>query len=180
LTPSFAPSRFSPHEDADARGNGMSKGLRITAVGAALVASTLLISGAVADAHSSDGEDGGDRTLQFDVAFSPTSYTDLGAPGFSPADVIVFNDRLLQDGEQVGHEVGSCVLVSTTDLANCTGVVTLDGRGTLTFAFENSQPPEKALAIIGGTGEFRTAGGEGTLVEAGDDTGTLTLSVDRR
>jgi hypothetical protein len=156
----------------------MSKGLRITAVGAVLAA-TLLIPGGAADAHS-DGESGRGRTLQFDVVFSPTSYTDFGDPGFSPADAIVFDDKLFRHGEQVGHQVGSCVLVSTTDLANCTGVVTLDGRGTLTFAFENSQPPEKTLALTGGTGEFRTAGGEGTLVEAGDDTGTLTLSVDRR
>jgi len=158
----------------------MSKGLGITAVGAALVASALLIPVAAADDHSSDGEDGDGRTLRFDVEFSPTSYTDLGDPGFSPADVIVFDDKLLQDGEQVGHQVGGCVLVGTTDVANCTGVVTVDGRGTITFAFENSQAPEKALAITGGTDEFRTAGGEGTLVEAGDDTGTLTLSVDRR
>jgi hypothetical protein len=158
----------------------MSKGLRITALGAALVASALLIPAAAADGRSSDGEDGDGETLQFDVEFSPPSYTDLGDPGFSPADVIVFNDKLLQDDEQVGHQVGSCVLVGTTDLANCTGVVTLDDRGTITFAFENSQPPEKALAITGGTGEFRTAGGEGTVVESGDGTGTLTLSVVRR
>ena len=86
----------------------MSKGLRIAAVGAALVASAVLIPGAAAGDHSSDGEDGDGRTLQFDVEFSPTSYTDLGDPGFSPADVIVFDDELLEDGEQVGHEIGVC------------------------------------------------------------------------
>jgi hypothetical protein len=72
------------------------------------------------------------------------------------------------------------VLVDTTGIVNCTGVVTLDGRGTSTFAFENAEPPEKTLAVSGGTGEFRAAGGEGALVEAGDETGTLTLSVHRR
>jgi hypothetical protein len=57
--------------------------------------------------------------------------------------------------------------------------VRLDGRGTITFAFENAPPPEKILAITGGSGDFRSAGGEGTLVEDVDQTGTLELSLDR-
>jgi hypothetical protein len=157
----------------------MGKGLRVTAVGAALVTSALLIPGAVASAGASDDGNGRGRTMQFDVEFSPPDYTDFDEPGFSSPDVITFHDTLLQDGEQVGHEVGSCVLVDPSGLANCTGVVTLDGRGTITFAFENAPPPEKTLAVTGGTGEFRSAGGEGTLVENGDGTGTLTLSLDR-
>jgi hypothetical protein len=157
----------------------MVKGLRVVSVGAALVAAVLLIPGAGASADPSDDGSGRGRTLQFDVVFSPFNYTDFGEPGFSPPDVIVFHDTLLQDGEPVGHQVGSCVLVDTSGTANCTGVITLDGRGTITFAFENAPPPEKTLAITGGTGKFRSAGGEGTLVEAGDGTGTLTLSVDQ-
>jgi len=160
----------------------MIKALRATAVGAGLVTAALVIPGSVASADPSDAGHGkgNGRTLTFDVEFSPTSYTDLGDPGFSGGDVIVFNDALFEDGEQVGHEVGSCVLVDTNGTANCTGVVTLDGRGTIAFAFENAPPPEKVLAITGGSGEFRSAGGEGTLVENGDGTGTLTLSLDRR
>ena len=158
----------------------MRKELRVTAVGAALVTAALLIPGAVASAGSSADGSGGGRTMRFDVEFSPPNYTDFGPTGFSAPDVIVFRDTLLRDGEPVGHEVGSCVLVDTEGTANCTGVVTLDGRGTIAFAFENAPPPEKTLAITGGTGEFRSAGGEGTLVEAGNGTGTLTLSVHRR
>jgi hypothetical protein len=36
--------------------------------------------------------------MTFHVVFSPFNYTDLGAPGPSAADVIVFHDQLLQDG----------------------------------------------------------------------------------
>jgi len=50
--------------------------------------------------------------------------------------------------------------------------------GHITAAFANSPPPRKTLAITGGTGSYRTVDGEGTLVEAGDDTGTLTLHID--
>ena len=45
----------------------------------------------------------------------------------------------------------------------------------------NAPPPNKVLAITGGSGRFRTAHGDGTLVENGDaaNTGTLTLRLIR-
>ena len=46
-----------------------------------------------------------------------------------------------------------------------------------TFAFVNAPPPHKVLAITGGSGQFRTAHGEGTLDENPDETGTLVLRL---
>ena len=158
----------------------MTTSTRIAGAAAAVAASAVLVLAAVAVAGPSAAASDDEDTLEFDVAFSPLSYTDLGDAGFSAADVIVFHDRLLRDGRQVGHEVGSCVLVDASGLANCTAVLTLDDRGTIAFAFENAPPPEKTLAITGGSGDFSDAGGDGTLVEHGDGTGTLTLSVDPR
>ncbi|MGY1704509.1 hypothetical protein ACI79C_08045 [Geodermatophilus sp. SYSU D00697] len=147
-----------------------------TALAASVLAtSALLLPGATAGAEESGGDD--EVTLRFDAVLSPFSYTDLGQPGPSPADVVVFSDRLLQEGREVGHEVGSCVVVDPSGLANCTAVVTLDGRGTLTYAFENAPPPEKTLAVTGGSGDHRGARGDGTFVEHGDGTGTLTLTL---
>src|SRR5204863_4303504 len=105
------------------------------------------------------------------------NYTDLGAPGPSAADVIVFHDQLFQAGKPVGDEVGSCVLVDATGLSNCTGVIQLTDRGTITFAFVNAPPPHKVLAITGGSGQFRNSRGDGTLDENPDQTGTLVLRV---
>jgi hypothetical protein len=157
----------------------MTTSTRVAGGAAAVAASALLVltALAVAGPNAAAGED--HHRLRFHVEFSPPSYTDLGEPGFSAADVLVFNDHLLRDGRQVGHEVGSCVLVDASGLSNCTGVITLDGDGTIAFAFENAPPPEKTLAITGGSGDFRSAEGDGTLLENGDGTGTLTLSVDR-
>ncbi|SDX80693.1 hypothetical protein SAMN05661080_01302 [Modestobacter sp. DSM 44400] len=90
-----------------------------------------------------------ETTLQFDVQFSPFSYTDPGKPGPSAADMIVFNDQLLRDGRTVSHEVGNCVMVDASGLSNCTAVITLDGQGTIAFALENAPPPWKALAVTG-------------------------------
>ena len=158
----------------------MTTSTRIAGGAAAVAASAVLVLAAVAVAGPSAAASEDEDTLQFDVEFSPPSYTDLGDPGFSAADVLVFHDQLLRDGRQVGHEVGGCVLVEASGLANCTAVLTLDDRGTIAFAFENAPPPEKTLAITGGSGDFGDAGGDGTLVEHGDGTGTLTLSVDTR
>jgi hypothetical protein len=116
--------------------------------------------------------------MTFHVVFSPFNYTDLGAPGPSAADVIVFHDQLQQGGKTVGDEVGSCILVDPKEgLANCTGVVRLGKRGTIAYSFVNAPPPHKVLAVTGGSGQFPTARGDGTLDENGDGTGTLVLRL---
>ncbi len=161
----------------------MPRRARLLTVGATLVAGVLVAGAATATADSGSPDEhdglrhGHEVTLRFDVETSPFSYTDLGAPGPSAADVIVFNDRLLVDGRAVGHEVGSCVVVDPSGLSNCTAVVTLDGEGTITYAFENAPPPEKRLAVTGGSGTYRTAHGDGSFVESGQETGTLTLNL---
>ncbi len=159
----------------------MRRSLVAAAVAAVVVVPAVLISGAVAGADSTrrDGDGAGDEvTLEFDVRTSPFSYTDLGKPGPSAADVIVFHDELLEDGREVGRQVGSCVVVDPSGLSNCSGVVTLDGRGTISFAFENAPPPRKTLSVTGGSDDFRSAGGEGVFEEAGNDTATMTLTLD--
>ena len=148
---------------------------RAMAVGVSLAASVLLLQGSVLGAAT--GNDRGGHTMTFHVVFQPFNYTDLGAPGPSAADVIVFHDQLLQSGKTVGDEVGSCVLVDETGLSNCTGVMQLENRGTIAFSFVNSPPPHKVLALTGGSGEFRTARGDGTLDENGDGTATLVLRL---
>jgi hypothetical protein len=145
---------------------------RAVAVGVSLAASVLLVQGSALGAAT-----GGGRTMTFHVVFAPFNYTDLGAPGPSAADVIVFHDQLFQSGKAVGDEIGSCVLVDATGLSNCTGVMQLENRGTITFSFVNSPPPHKVLAVTGGSGQFRAARGDGTLDENGDGTATLVLRL---
>ena len=151
---------------------------RVMAVGVSLAASALLLQGSALGAGTSNDRGGAPgRTMTFHVLFSPFNYTDLGVPGPSSADVIVFHDQLLQNKEMAGDEIGSCVIVDATGLANCTGVVQLKNRGTITFSFVNAPPPHKVLAVTGGSGPFRTTGGDGTLDENGDGTGTLVLRL---
>ncbi len=153
---------------------------RALAIGASLAVagSVLLLQGSALGAVTGNDRDGSHaRTLTFQVVFAPFNYTDLGAPGPSAADVIVFHDQLLQNAKAVGDEIGSCVLIDDTGLSNCTGVMQLTDRGTITFAFVNAPPPHKILAVTGGSGRFRTVRGDGTLDENGDGTGTLVLRI---
>jgi hypothetical protein len=124
------------------------------------------------------------KTLAFDVVFSPFSLIaannvrDPNSP-IALGDEITFHDQLLSKGRQVGDTMGSCVVVSvTTDiLANCTAVFRLAG-GNIAVQFPAiAGPAPKDLAITGGTGTYRNAGGDGTLVEFGNGKGRLTLHV---
>ena len=157
--------------------------VRALAIGGALAATALLVpgsAGAAGPAHAHDAAADRETTLQFRVEFSPFHLTDIGPRGLTAEDLIDFHDDLFRHGRKVGDEVGSCVVVEASGLSNCTGVVRLGGD-TITYAFVNAPPPVKVLAITGGSGRFRTAHGDGRLVENGDaaNTGTLTLRLVR-
>jgi hypothetical protein len=122
-------------------------------------------------------------TLVFDVVFSPEELiqaNNVRNPNgpFTLGDELVFHDQLFSGGQNVGDEAGSCVLVdvSQAPLANCSDVVRLPG-GTITAQFLDAPPPLKQLAITGGSGAYDAVSGDGTLIENGNGTGTLTLHV---
>jgi hypothetical protein len=120
------------------------------------------------------------ETLRFDVRFSPFHLVDAdgdGAP--SLGDYPVFHDILLRDGEEVGDEGGTCPIVDVEQgLVHCTGTIRLPG-GQLTFQGLTTSAATKLVAITGGTGRYQGVGGEATLVELGDGTGTLTIRLRR-
>jgi hypothetical protein len=121
------------------------------------------------------------RRLHFDVHFSPFTLVDVDRSGphdFSNGDEIVFHDRLLVHGHQVGDEGGSCVVIDgDAALANCTGVIRLP-HGLISYQFLNQPPPDKTFVITGGTGNYLNVGGTGHLHEdATGPTGTLTVRL---
>lgn|SRR5512135_2829525 len=143
------------------------------------VAGAIAIPAASQAARSSPAKS---RTLVFHVVFSPFELVQANnarnpdSP-YSLGDEIVFHDQLFSSGQHVGDEAGSCVIVDVSPvLANCSDVVRLRD-GTITAQFVISGPPRKQLAITGGSGVYNAAGGDGTLVEFGNNTGKLTLHV---
>jgi hypothetical protein len=125
------------------------------------------------------------RTLTLEVVFSPFSpiaannVRDPSSP-FALGDELVFHDQLFSHGRRVGDDVGSCVIASITAselAANCSLVIRLP-EGNLTGQFVAIQgPAPREIALTGGTGRYRSAGGEGTLVEFGNGKGRMTLQV---
>jgi hypothetical protein len=157
------------------------------AVTSAAAALALGLAGVVAIAAASQAAEPSaatSKTLTFDVVFSPftpvatNNVRDPNSP-IALGDEVVFHDQLFANGKHVGDDLGSCVIVSPAPelLNNCTLVIRLpDGDITGQFATVPGPTP-KPLALTGGTGSYRNAGGEGTLVEFGNDTGSLTLHV---
>ena len=69
------------------------------------------------------------------------------------------------------------VALTPEPLANCSDVMRLPG-GNIAAQFASAAgPAPKDLALTGGTGTYRNVGGDGTLVEFGNDKGSLTLHV---
>ena len=151
---------------------------------AALVLGLAVVVSVTAASQAAEPGTGKSKTLTFDVLFSP--FTLVAANNervpnspFALGDEVVFHDQLFSKGRQVGDDLGSCVVVALTPelLNNCSLVIRLQG-GTITGQFATSPgPAPKPLALTGGTGAYRNVGGEGTLVEFGNDKGSLTLHV---
>lgn len=124
--------------------------------------------------------------LRYDISFRPQAdnYVDLGAPGFSIGDQLVFQDRILdRAGRQVGVQGGVCSITAPLEdgfQLHCAGTVSLAG-GQIAFQGLVTDAPEKRMAVVGGTGRYRTAVGELTVLELGEnEAGTLTIRLAHR
>jgi hypothetical protein len=162
--------------------------MRKLALTGAAVALVLALAGVVAVSAASQAAEPNThrpKTLTFDVVFSPftpiaaNNVRDPNSP-FALGDEIVFHDQLFTGGKRVGDDLGSCVIaaITTQELAaNCSLVIRLPD-GNLTGQFIAVQgPAPREIALTGGTGRYRSAGGEGTLVEFGNGRGRMTLQV---
>ncbi len=100
-------------------------------------------------------------TLRLVEIEGPGEYLDLGAPGESRGDILLFNNQLLErNGDPAGRARGVCTK-ATDARFHCVGSLRLDG-GTLqlanTIRFTEDQPTR--FAITGGTGAYRDAFGQ--------------------
>jgi hypothetical protein len=156
----------------------------LTGVATALVVALASVAAIAAASQAAEPSTHKAKTLTLHVVFSPFSPIaanndrDPNSP-ITLGDELVFHDQLDAKGKPAGDEVGSCVIAAITPqlLANCSLVIRLP-EGNLTGQFVAIQGPEpKQIAVTGGTGSYRNAGGEGTLVEFGNGEGRLTLQV---
>ena len=128
----------------------------------------------VREARTSAHEDGG-SVLRVTEVVKRFRFLDLGAPGDSPGDAILFESRLLDArGERVGRDSVQCTVRIRTYA--CEASFQLFGRGKIvaTDVFFGNEPQ---VAITGGTGDFADAGGQLIPVDGPDDTSTLVFRL---
>ena len=150
---------------------------------ALLVATAAVVVTAAGPATPAVSDTRPDR-LTFMVEFRATeqNFVDLGSPGPGIGDQLVFQDVLKNgQGRQVGIQGGTCVITAPLPdgfQTHCVGTASL-ADGQISYQGLVSNAPTKQLAVVGGTGRYRNVSGEATLVELGEDKGTLTLRIDR-
>ena len=123
--------------------------------------------------------------LRFGVKFSDHYVVDVPPVGktkndFGIGDYAVFSDQLLdRTGHVVGSEGGSG-LVTKTSKTEAQIFFTLAiqlPHGQITASGLSSPAPSKELAVTGGTGRYVGAGGRLNLLEHGDGTGSLVITL---
>ena len=135
-------------------------------VSVALAAAGLLALGAPLAA--ADGK--GKRTLRLVAVENQSEFLDLGAPGPSLGDQLVFSEILRQRGREVGDSGVTCTVTEAVPpydvlVFHCVGTLSLRGHGQITLQGlievqgEDDPGPFK-VAITGGTGDFVGAAGE--------------------
>ena len=155
----------------------------VHAAGVTIVALAVLVFGSVPAA--ADGKRKG-NTLRLD-ATETGEFLDLGAPGLSVGDEIVFSAVFESRGREVGTGGGVCTAVEvvppyTTTTYQCVATMSLRrGQITLQGLVEIQGAGDMSpftVAITGGTGAYRGAGGEARIRPVSDSERIYKLRFD--
>ncbi|UCC55133.1 MAG: dirigent protein [Gammaproteobacteria bacterium] len=110
-----------------------------------------------------------------DARTSPARIIDIGEPGDSAGDVLVFDQPLLnEDRQEIGNNSGVCIRTRAGHSFQCQWTLTLED-GTIQVAGREFDKGASAISISGGTGRYTGITGEMTSVNNSDGTFTQTL-----
>ncbi len=129
----------------------------------AAVAGTSIAAGPVADTAVT-------KPTIYDYKLTSTHpfFVDNGDPDTSSGDMFGASGKIESKGHKVGTFASNCVAVLPN--GRCGATLVLEGRGRIElsglFRFSEQQA-QSVLAIVGGTRDFRNAGGTATLVPEG-------------
>jgi hypothetical protein len=102
------------------------------------------------------------------------NFVDTGPTGPSPGDIYVFSDRLFlasAPDQQIGTSDGRCILIDPVAFSfDCSFTNHLTGEGSLaagdvmaTGTLSLVEGTTSTVAIVGGTGPYRTARGDAVI-----------------
>ena len=157
------------------------------AVAAIVTLGALVLSSGTAAADAR-GKGKHDRdTLRLVATELQSEFLDLGTPGPSLGDEFVFSEVLRQRGREVGTSGGVCVLTETVPpytvaTFHCVATLSLRrGQITLQGLIEvqgEDDPGPFTVAITGGTGAYRGAGGEAVVRDISENRTVYKLRFD--
>ena len=133
---------------------------RMMLLAAAGIALLGLVAGGSAAAGTSVGAPVG-RTMRLVQRAPEMAFLDLGAPGPSPGDVLVFRSELFDatNTQQVGDLNITCTQAISAENI-CRGIFTITGRGQLSVDALPTLPESTVGIVNGGNGEFERTRGE--------------------
>jgi len=154
------------------------KNLRRTAaltLGAVALAGGSLVA-ATSTAMATSGDGWNSPILKLTTETINFAVIDVGAPGpaLGQGDQIVSADKVFKNGQEIGTDGVVCTVVnSTPDALTCQWVMTVslpDGQLTLQGIADGptgppTEPLEYTLAVTGGTGKYRGAGGSADIMD---------------
>jgi len=158
------------------------------AVVAAILGILVLSSGTAAADGRGKGKDKGD-TLRLVATTIQQEELDLGAPGPSLGDQLVFSEVVFKRGREVGTSGAVCTVTEavppyTVLMYHCVGTLSLRrGQITLQGLIEvqgMDDPGPFLVAITGGTGAYRGASGEAVVRDPIGDRRIYKLSFDSK
>jgi hypothetical protein len=150
--------------------------LAVRAAGAAIIAFALLVLGSAPAAADGKGKR---QNLRIIGVVNQEEFVDVGRPGPSLGDELVFSETLFERRREVGTSGGVCVVTEitppyTVSTFHCVATLSLRrGQITLQGLVEvqgEDDPGPFRVAITGGTGAYRGASGQARIVRLGSVT----------
>lgn len=167
----------------------MRTNLRFSVALLAIVALGVVVPGTALADGKHGGKQNGKESLRLIATEIQSDFLDLGSPGPSLGDELVISERLSKNGREVGESGVVCVVTQAIppyDVLkfHCVATLSLNkGQITLQGLIEvqgEDDPGPFLVAITGGTGKFRGAGGEAVVRDRADGTSVYKLSFDSR
>ena len=138
------------------------------------IGAALAVSGSALVANAAPSNTDRNATLRLTAETEQDAFIDVGSPGPGLGDQIVSADNVFRHGQPFGTDTVICTVVKASpESITCSWIMTMalpDGQITLQgIADGPAGPPTEALsfelAVTGGTGRYRNAGGVAEIVD---------------
>ncbi len=110
-----------------------------------------------------------------DARVNTAQHLDIGEPGDSVGDILVFDQPLLnKDMKKIGNNSGTCTRTQVGHIFQCQWTLTFE-NGSIQVAGREFDQGTSTLSIVGGTGKYSGITGEMESTNNNDGTFTQTL-----